>query len=211
MRPSCAATSGPNCTLTRSRSIGSSARPTAMTIRPQLASSPAKAVLTSGLSQMVRAILRALAELAAPDSALFLWATFPQLPEALRLIQAWGFTYKSVAFVWLKQNRKSPGWFYGLGFWTRGNAEVCLLATRGHPKRQAANVHQFIISPVREHSRKPEEAREKIVALMGDLPRVELFARQSPPGWDVWGNEVEPTIPDFWTKCPEAADQKEDL
>ena len=116
-----------------------------------------------------------------------------------------------MAFVWLKQNRKSPGWFYGLGFWTRGNAEVCLLATRGHPKRQAANVHQFIISPVREHSRKPEEAREKIVALMGDLPRVELFARQSPPGWDVWGNEVEPTIPDFWTKCPEAADQKEDL
>ena len=132
-------------------------------------------------------------------------------PEALRLIKAWGFTYKSVAFVWLKQNRKSPGWFYGLGFWTRGNAEVCLLATRGHPKRQAANIHQFIISPVREHSRKPEEAREKIVALMGDLPRVELFARQSPPGWDVWGNEVEPTIPDFWTKCPEAADQKEDL
>ncbi|MBC2871941.1 DNA methyltransferase [Pseudoflavonifractor sp. BIOML-A6] len=151
------------------------------------------------------------ADLAAKDSALFLWATFPQLPEALRLIQAWGFTYKSVAFVWLKQNRKSPGWFYGLGFWTRGNAEVCLLATRGHPKRQAANIHQFIISPVREHSRKPEEAREKIVALMGDLPRVELFARQSPPAWDVWGNEVEPTIPDFWTKCPEAADQKEGL
>ena len=151
------------------------------------------------------------ADLAAKDSALFLWATFPQLPEALRLIQAWGFTYKSVAFVWLKQNRKSPGWFYGLGFWTRGNAEVCLLATRGHPKRQAANIHPFIISPFREHSRKPEEAREKIVALMGDLPRVELFARQSPPGWDVWGNEVEPTIPDFWTKCPEEADQKEGL
>ena len=93
------------------------------------------------------------ADLAAPDSALFLWATFPQLPEALRLIQAWGFTYKSVAFVWLKQNRKSPGWFYGLGFWTRGNAEVCLLATRGHPKRQAANVHQFIISPIEAHSK----------------------------------------------------------
>ena len=144
------------------------------------------------------------ADLAAPDSVLFLWATFPQLPEALRLIKAWGFTYKSVAFVWLKKNRKSEGWFYGLGFWTRGNAEVCLLATRGHPKRQAANVHQFIISPIQEHSRKPEEAREKIVALMGDVPRVELFARQSPPGWDVWGNEVESTLPDFWTKCPEA-------
>ena len=123
-----------------------------------------------------------MADLAAPDSVLFLWATFPQLAEALRLIKAWGFTYKSVAFVWLKKNRKSEGWFYGLGFWTRGNAEVCLLATRGHPKRQAANVHQFIISPIQEHSRKPEEAREKIVALMGDVPRVELFARQSPPG-----------------------------
>ena len=88
------------------------------------------------------------AEIAAPDSALFLWATFPQLPEALRLIEAWGFTYKCVAFVWLKKNRKADSWFYGLGFWTRGNAEVCLLATRGRPKRQAANVHQFIISPL---------------------------------------------------------------
>ena len=126
------------------------------------------------------------------------------------LINAWGFTYKSVAFVWLKKNRKSESWFYGLGFWTRGNAEVCLLATRGHPKRQAANVHQFIIAPIQEHSRKPDEARDKIVALMGDVPRVELFARQSPPGWDVWGNEVESTIPDFWTKCPEVAgDRKE--
>ena len=143
------------------------------------------------------------AELAAPDCALFLWATFPQLPEALRLIEAWGFTYKSVAFVWLKKNRKADSWFYGHGFWRRGNAEICLLATRGHPKRQAANVHQFIISPIEAHSKKPDEARDKIVALMGDLPRVELFARQTPPGWDVWGNEVEPTIRDFGTKCPE--------
>lgn len=133
------------------------------------------------------------AQLAAPDSVLFMWATFPQLPDALRLIRAWGFTYKTVAFLWLKQNRKSPGWFYGLGFWTRGNAEVCLLATKGHPKRQSPCVHQFIISPIREHSRKPDEARDKIIALMGDVPRVELFARQTPPGWDVWGNEVEPS------------------
>ena len=130
----------------------------------------------------------------APDSAFFLWTTFPQIPDALRLIKAWGFHYKTVAFVWLKKNRKADSWFYGMGFWTRSNAEVCLLATRGHPKRQAANVHQFIISPVREHSRKPDETREKILALMGDVPRVELFARQSPPGWDVWGNEVEPTM-----------------
>ena len=86
--------------------------------------------------------------LAEKDCLLFLWATFPQLPEALRLIKAWGFSFKTVAFVWLKLNRKSPTWFYGLGYWTRGNAEICLLAKRGHPKRYSKSVHQFIISPV---------------------------------------------------------------
>ena len=131
-----------------------------------------------------------------------------ELPEALRLIKAWGFTYKSVAFVWLKKNRRADSWFYGLGFWTRANAEVCLLAMRGHPRRQAANVHQFIISPIEAHSKKPDEAREKIVALMGDVPRVELFARQTAPGWDVWGNEVECT-PGLWTPCPELVTRKE--
>lgn len=131
------------------------------------------------------------ADLAAKDSALFLWATFPQLPEALRLIQAWGFTFKTVAFVWLKLNKKSPTWFYGLGYWTRGNAEICLLAKRGKPKRRSAGVHQFIISPVEEHSKKPDVTRDKIIELAGDLTRVELFARQKTPGWDVWGNEVD--------------------
>lgn len=131
------------------------------------------------------------ADIADRDCALFLWATFPQLPEALRLIQAWGFVYKTVAFVWLKQNRKALTWFYGLGFWTRSNAEVCLLATKGHPKRQSAGIHQLVISPVERHSKKPDEVREKIVELMGDVPRIELFARQQTPGWDVWGNEVE--------------------
>lgn len=137
------------------------------------------------------------AEISASDSVLFLWTTFPQLPSALQLIKAWGFSYKTVGFVWLKKNRKSDSWLCGMGFWTRGNAEICLLATKGHPKRKAANVHQFIISPIREHSRKPDEAREKIVALMGDLPRIELFARQTSPGWDVWGNEVESTLLNF--------------
>lgn len=80
--------------------------------------------------------------LAEKDCLLFLWATFPQLPEALRLIKAWGFSFKTVAFVWLKLNRKSPTWFYGLGYWTRGNAEICLLAKRGHPKRYSKSVHQ---------------------------------------------------------------------
>lgn len=133
-------------------------------------------------------------KIAEKDCALFLWATFPQLPEALRLIKAWGFVYKTVAFVWLKTNKKARTWFYGLGFWTRGNAEICLLATKGHPKRQAANIHQFIISPIEQHSKKPDETRKRIVALMGDLPRIELFARQETPGWDVWGNEANNSI-----------------
>ena len=133
------------------------------------------------------------ADICAEDCTLFLWATFPQFPEVLRVMESWGFRYKTVAFVWLKQNRKSPGWFYGLGFWTRGNAEVCLLGVKGHPKRRSARV-QFIISPLETHSKKPDEAREKIVELMGDLPRAELFARQRVSGWDAWGNEVENSL-----------------
>ena len=132
--------------------------------------------------------------IAAGDCALFLWATFPQLPEALRLIHAWGFRYKTVAFVWLKRNRKSPSWFYGMGYWTRSNAEICLLAVKGKPKRQNAGIHQLIVSPVEQHSKKPDIVRDKIVALAGDVPRIELFARQAAPGWDVWGNEVNSSI-----------------
>ena len=131
------------------------------------------------------------ADLAAEDCVLFLWATFPMLKEALEVIDTWGFTYKTVAFTWVKENRKSPGLFWGLGYWTRANAEVCLLATRGSPKRQSAAVHQVILSPIERHSKKPDAVRERIVALMGDVTRVELFARQETPGWDVWGNEVE--------------------
>jgi len=132
--------------------------------------------------------------LAAQDCALFLWATFALLPEALQTISAWGFSYKSTAFVWIKPNKIAPGWFVGTGFWTRANAEVCLLALKGHPQRKAKDVQQLIIAPRREHSRKPDETRDRIVRLMGDLPRVELFARQTAPGWDVWGNEVDSTI-----------------
>ncbi len=81
-----------------------------------------------------------------------------------------------------------------MGYWTRSNAEVCLLATRGNPKRFAANVHQVIISRIEEHSRKPEEARTRIEQLMGDVLKIELFARRKADGWDVWGNEVESDI-----------------
>jgi N6-adenosine-specific RNA methylase IME4 len=138
-----------------------------------------------------------ISEIAEKDSILFLWATFPQLPEALRVIKAWGFIYKSVGFVWLKKNKKSDNWFFGLGFWTRGNCEVCLIATKGHPLRSSAKVSQLIISPVEEHSKKPDIVRDKIVELVGDIPRIELFARQKTPDWDVWGDEINSDIFDL--------------
>lgn len=134
------------------------------------------------------------AGLADKDCALFLWATFPMLPDALDTIRAWGFTFKTVAFVWIKLAPKADSIYWGLGYWTRANAEICLLATRGQPRRQAKNVHQVIISHIEEHSKKPDEARRRIEALMGDVPRIELFARQTAPGWDVWGNEVQSSV-----------------
>ncbi len=132
--------------------------------------------------------------LAADTSVLFLWCTFPKLPEALKLIKAWGFTFKTVAFVWLKQNKSGNGFFLGLGWWTRSNAEICLLAVRGKPKRKSASVRQLVFAPVEQHSKKPDIVRDRILELMGDLPRIELFARQTAPGWDVWGNEVDSSI-----------------
>jgi N6-adenosine-specific RNA methylase IME4 len=129
-------------------------------------------------------------DLAEKDCALFMWATFPKMREAFEVIEAWGFEYKTCAFVWVKTNPSGWGINTGMGYWTRSNAELCLFATRGAPKRKAMNVGQIIMSPRQEHSRKPQVAREKIVALMGDLPRVELFARRRVDGWDAWGNEV---------------------
>ena len=133
-------------------------------------------------------------ELADKDCALFMWITFPILKESLSVLSAWGFKFKTIAFVWIKQNRKSDSLFWGMGYWTRANAEFCVLATKGKPKRMAKNVHQVIVSHIEEHSKKPDEARRRIVRLMGDLPRIELFARQKSAGWDVWGNEVESDI-----------------
>ena len=133
-------------------------------------------------------------ELADKDCALFMWITFPLLKESLSVLSAWGFKFKTIAFVWIKQNRKSDSLFWGMGYWTRTNAEFCVLATKGKPKRMAKNVHQVIVSHIEEHSKKPDEARRRIVRLMGDLPRIELFARQKSAGWDGWGNEVESNI-----------------
>lgn len=128
------------------------------------------------------------------DCVLFLWVTFPCLEEGLELIKKWGFKYKTVAFVWVKRNKKSPTHFWGLGHWTRANAEICLLATKGKVSRISKSVHQIVDTPIESHSKKPDEVRNRIVQLIGDLPRVELFARQSTEGWDVFGNEVANSI-----------------
>ena len=134
------------------------------------------------------------ADLADRDCALFLWVTLPCLLEGIEVLKAWGFEYKTTAFVWVKQNRKADSLFWGMGFWTRSNAEICLLGTKGRPKRKDAGIHQVVISHVEEHSRKPQEVHNRIIRLMGDVPRIELFARRKTEGFDVWGNEVESDI-----------------
>ena len=130
-------------------------------------------------------------ELAAKDCVLFMWITFPCMQEAFQVLEAWGFEYKTTAFVWIKQNRVSDSLFWGMGYWTRANAELCMLATVGRPKRRSASVHQVILSSIEEHSKKSDVVRERIVELLGDLPCVELFARKKTEGWDAWGNEIE--------------------
>lgn len=116
------------------------------------------------------------------------------LADALRVMEAWGFAYKTAAFVWIKKY-KSGGNFYGMGAYTRANAEVCLLGvTPGFKAKEMVkshSVHQVIESPIQAHSVKPDETRHRIVELLGDVPRIELFARQRVPGWDAWGDEIE--------------------
>jgi len=129
-----------------------------------------------------------ISDLAADDCALFLWATMPCLPQALSVMQAWGFTFKTTAFTWVKTNRDGTP-YMGMGFYTRSNAELCLLGTRGHPKALAHDVRQVIMTPRREHSRKPDEIYGRIERLFAG-PFIEVFARQAWPGWATYGNET---------------------
>jgi N6-adenosine-specific RNA methylase IME4 len=137
-------------------------------------------------------------KLGSSDSVLFMWATWPTLPDALALMTAWGYQYKNCGFLWAKTNKIKPTPFLGLGHWTRGNTEPCLLATRGKPHRIDAKVEQLlvtdnlVVSPLTKHSRKPPEVRDRIIQLMGDTPAVELFARETAVGWDSHGNEMSP-------------------
>lgn len=129
--------------------------------------------------------------IAAKNSVLFLWVTAPCLIEGIELITAWGFTYKTVAFTWVKQNKKSNGIFMGMGYYTRANAEYCLLATKGKVlERKSHSVSSVVLSHIERHSKKPNEVRDRIIELFGSIPRIELFAREQADGWDCWGNEV---------------------
>lgn len=131
--------------------------------------------------------------IAADNSVLFLWAVSPLLPEALQVMKLWGFKYKTLAFCWSKHTKNGKK-VKNLGRWTMGNVELCLLGVRGKPKRAVKNIYQLVEAERTKHSKKPDEVRERIVKLMGDLPRIELFARQKTEGWDVWGNEVDGDI-----------------
>lgn len=140
-------------------------------------------------------------DIAADDCLLLMWAVDPMIPEALEVGKAWGFTYKTIGFYWAKQRRvtstrgkqfedESMRQFpMGTGYWTRANPETCLLFTRGAPKRVATDVRKLIVAPRREHSRKPDEAHERIESLVAG-PYLELFARHQRPGWTTWGNQT---------------------
>jgi len=134
---------------------------------------------------------------AAKDCALVMWVTGPHLPDGLALMKAWGFKFKTNLFTWIKVTKGTrtqvsmiPKFHFGLGHWTRKNSEVWLLGVRGKHKRVSKGVPEIIVSPLREHSRKPAEARERLEKLFGDVTRLEMFARESAPGWSAWGLEV---------------------
>lgn len=136
------------------------------------------------------------ADLADEDCVLLMWVTWPVLPQALELIEAWGFTYKTCGFDWMKARADQIEMFrddgdvqMGMGYWTRSNTEPCLLATRGKPKRLHADVRQGILEPRRQHSRKPDCVHGRIERLV-DGPYLELFGRAQRANWTVYGNET---------------------
>jgi len=129
-------------------------------------------------------------QIADDNSVLFMWVTMPMLIEGLEVIKSWGFKYKTCGFTWVKVN-KDQSIYMGMGRHTRANAEICLLAIKGKGVTRIncgiKNTHTHIRL---KHSQKPDLFRNLIVDLYGDLPRIELFARQKVNGWDSWGDEI---------------------
>ena len=128
-------------------------------------------------------------DLADKNCLLFMWATYPILEKSFEVIKSWGFEYSTVGFTWVKTTKNNK-YFFGLGYYTRANPEICLIARKGKPKRISKKVPNLVVDQIREHSRKPDCVRDRIVELCGDLPRIELFARQRTEGWDSWGIEI---------------------
>jgi site-specific DNA-methyltransferase (adenine-specific) len=137
------------------------------------------------------------------NSALLLWATLPNLPAALQVMESWGFKYKTCWCTWVKTNKAGDKPFFGVGYYTRSNAELCLLGVKGKIASFKKLVEDEVrdgnpnamssicIEPPRQHSRKPETVRNNIVTFFGDVPRIELFAREQSPGWCVLGNQSD--------------------
>jgi len=132
-----------------------------------------------------------IANITAPNAALLLWTTFPRLEDGLKVMKAWGFEYKTIGFIWVKTNRVDGKPFFGVGYYSKSNTEPCLLGIRGKMKPVSDSISSVVIHPRMEHSKKPPIIRDRIIELFGDLPRVELFARQEADGWDCHGNEVQ--------------------
>lgn len=132
-------------------------------------------------------------EIADTNCALFLWVTFPRLTDGLEVMKAWGFDYKTCAFTWVKTNKNNDKPFFGIGYYTKSNAELCLLGIKGKMKPVSNSVSQIIISPREEHSKKPSIVRDKIDELFGDLNKIELFARQDVANWKSLGNDIDGT------------------
>lgn len=130
-------------------------------------------------------------QLASDNCACFLWCVDPLLDKGFEVLSAWGFRFTTVAFTWAKQTPSAEGWHMGMGYYTRGNPEVCLLGMMGSLPRRDRGVRQLVVEPVRAHSRKPDRIAGDIERLFGDVPRAELFARTRRPGWDAWGLETD--------------------
>ncbi len=143
-------------------------------------------------------------DLADENCMIFIWATFPNLPEVFKVIEAWGFEYKTLGFSWIKTNKNDGRPFFGIGYYTKSNCEVCLIGIKGKPIKVSDLVSSVVIEPISGHSRKPDTVRDRIVELCGDIPGLELFARDygdidlfgknRMDGWDTWGNEVKNDI-----------------
>ena len=147
------------------------------------------------------------ASLAARDCLLAMWWVNPMPDDALAVVRAWGFELKTMAgFTWVKTTKHGK-WHWGMGHRTRANTECCLLATKGRPRVIDHGVHQLVVAMKREHSQKPDEVPDRLVQLMGDVPRIELFARTKRRGWHAWGNEVESDI-EIGTTLPQTVAQR---